>query len=252
MFQVELEDIESPIDYYEAQLSATFGNIRRLPEFDVDANLLSSPVFREWQQADRSGLFILHGATVAPEQTPYSWISPGAVRIVKNFDQLFSSIKGPTALAFQFCQVSETLESLPKKVSPFAVLARIIHQILRSEYGKKLLRDEPKYSDLKRNLEALVDSSANMTVKLQKLSGFIARLLQEFNIRNAVFVLDRIDRIQGGIEKMLEPMASLIESKGIMVKIFLTARARYIEDDDEWRDRLGSNRFVTLAMDQDG
>ncbi|KAF2868193.1 hypothetical protein BDV95DRAFT_610160 [Massariosphaeria phaeospora] len=250
LLHVELEDIEIDPENYDTRLEDTFSRLRRLPPLDVDAQVQSQPVFAEWKQAKVSSIILLHGATVAPKQTSYSWLSPAATRMVRESRDGGGITGHNSAFAYHLCHISDTHAIPQNEISPSVVISGIIYQILKSDYGKQILRNEQHYTALQRKLETFDRLISKPTAHSQKLIGLLAQVFVNARIQKVLIVVDRIDRVRGGISRVLDLLASLVESTTSTVKIFLTARSRKFDVSD-LRDWLDSGRLVRLAIDQD-
>jgi hypothetical protein len=232
-------------------LNETF-MIRRLPPLDVESSIFAHPKFEFWRAGTKSSLLLLHGATVAPDQTACSWLSPAAVRIVTHPNRVLGSgLKGSSVLTHYLYRPPATISADPKKVSPASIMSSIIHQVLGSECGKRILRDEDDYAFIRESLEALEQvSMRQVTERCQKLIKILGKLLVELGLGCLVVVIDRIDQVQGGLQKVVEILADLIETSTSTVKIFLTARSRAAFDDTDMKEQLG-RRYARLTLNQD-
>jgi hypothetical protein len=65
-----------------------------------------------------------------------------------------------------------------------------------------------------------------------------------------VIVVDRIDRVQGGMEKALDVLIDIMEKAKPTVKIFATARTRAGFDETDVQERL-EGKYVGLTLNQD-
>lgn len=241
----------SNVEEYEALLKETF-MIRRLRPLDADTSVFAHPKFESWRAGTKSSLLLLHGATVAPDQTTCSWLSPAAVRIVAHPDQVLDNgLKGSSVLTHYLYQPPATISADPKKASPASIVSSIIVQVLGSECGKRILRDENDYAFMRESLEALEQISLRqVTERCHKLISILSKLLVELGLGCLVVVVDRIDQVQGGMQKVVEILADLVETSTSMVKIFLTARSRAGFDDSDLKEQLG-RRYARLTINQD-
>lgn len=191
---------------------------------------------------------------MAPEQTSYSWLSLAAVRIVSDFNLIFSERSNddsPTLLSQYLHRIPDAISATQEKVSPVTMVATIIHQILKSSNGRRIIRDEEKFAFLKQSLEALEDgSSKQITEQCRRLNKILATLLEGLTVQCLVLVIDRIDRIQGGMEKAVDILTSLVENTKVTVKVFMTARSRFAFNDAEVKERLDGS-YLRLTMNQD-
>jgi hypothetical protein len=250
LLQLDRNSVDISLQEYANDLSQKFEGHRGLPPFDADACLFSNRRFNQWRKSEQASLMILHGATVAPNQTILSWISPGAVALVSNFEELFQSAR--PILLRHFCQVDDSWDARPNKVSPSTVLASFIFQILRSEKGKPLLREENTYAELRDNLETFAAiQRTRATDRVEKLYSILRSILTKSKLRNVLIVVDRVDRIEGDLYRFLDPLMSLLKQTDCTLKVFMTLRAPYAFEDGHIKDTLGG-RYTSLSIDQDG
>lgn len=248
-------DGQAEVVAYETKLKDEFGAVRRLPPLDVERQVFGNPNFIAWRAGAASSLFLLHGATVAPDQTPYSWLSPAAVRIVSNFGLIFGdqgTATSPFLLTHYLFQGTDTINAVQEKFMPQNVVATLILQVLKSPNGKSVLHDEDRYAFLKQSLDALENGASprQTSVHCRRLSRILSQLLVELRVQCLVVVVDRIDRLLGGTEKAVDMLADLMESIKVTVKVFATARSHAAFDDADVKERL-EGRYARLTIHQD-
>jgi hypothetical protein len=164
---------------------------------------------------------------------------------------LGSGLKGSSVLTHYLYQPPATISADPKRVSPASIISSIVLQILGSECGKRILRDEDDYAFIRESLEALEQiSPRQVTERCQQVIKILNKLLMELGLGCLIIVIDRVDQVQGGMEKVVEILADLIETSTSTVKIFLTARSRAAFDDTDMREQLG-RRYARLTLNQD-
>jgi hypothetical protein len=228
--------------------------LRRLRPLDAEACVFTHPAFVSWRASTDSSLFLLHGATVAPDQTTCCWLSPAAVRIVNNFDLVLGSKFSKSSailLTHYLYRAPDTIGTEQKRVTPATVISSIILQILGSENGKQIIRDEENYAFVQQSLEALEEVSLRqVTERCRKLGKVLSKLVVELSLKTLVIVIDRIDQLHGGMEKAVEILVDLMESTRTTVKVFLTARSRTAFDDTDIKEQLG-RRYARLTLNQD-
>ncbi|KAF1994267.1 hypothetical protein P154DRAFT_527175 [Amniculicola lignicola CBS 123094] len=255
LLRLDVKDVQDHIDEYELQLDDTFGSIKRLPAFDVDAALVSRPEFQDWREHDTPTVFLLHGATVAPDDTSFSWLSPACTRLIRDPDSILRSRnrKRMPLVMYHVNKISDWDSESVSKTPLALVLSKLIYQVVASDQGKTVLREEERFTFLKGQLEALVGGPPRQTAeKLQVFVRIWATLLKDLEIRDAVLVLDRIDNMQGSIERVLEITSDLVRRSPATIKVFATARTRYLLSEPDIEDKLGSGELVSMRMDQDG
>jgi hypothetical protein len=251
LLQLDLNLVDISLRDYERNLNQTFEGFKRLPPFDVDADLFRNRKFNEWRKSDISSLLLLHGSTVAPDQTIFSWLSPGAVGLVSGFEEFFQ-IK-EVILLRHFCQTSDSWDERQKKATSFTVLSSLIFQMLRSEKGKLLLRDENAFVELRRDIETLNSIDPGRTTeRVKKLYSILSSILARTKPENIVIVVDRVDRIEGDLYRFLDPLMALIKSAACTLQVFLTLQSPYAFEDQPIEDTLGERRYLSLMAHQDG
>ena len=250
-----MADVVTDVEEYEKRLHETFllGRLRLRP-LDVEANVFAHPQFVSWRASTDSSLFLLHGATVAPHQTTCSWLSPAAVRIVSNFELVFGNRVGKDSsslLTHYLYRPPHTISDEQKKVSLATVISSIVFQILGSENGKQIIRDEGNYAFVQQSLEALEEvSPRQVTERCRKLGKVLSKVVVELGLKSLVIVIDRIDQLHGGMEKTVEILTDLMESTRTAVRVFLTARSRTMFDDTDMKEQLG-RRYARVTLNQD-
>jgi hypothetical protein len=251
LLQLDLNLVDTSLREYESDLNQTFEGFKRYPLFDVDAGLFRSRKFNEWRKSDISSLLLLHGSTVAPDQTIFSWLSSGAVRLVSDFEEFFQAKE--VTLLRHFCQTSDGWDEREKKATPFTVLSSFIFQILRSDKGKLLLRDENAFAELRHDIGTLNHIEPGRTTeRVKKLYSILSSILAKTKPKNIVIVVDRVDRIEGDLYRFLDPLMALIKSTACTLQVFLTLRSLYPFEDQPIKDMLGGRRYFSLVAHQDG
>ncbi|KAF2729800.1 hypothetical protein EJ04DRAFT_587743 [Polyplosphaeria fusca] len=249
LLNISTHDPEAVVREYESLLTSTFDGPRRLPPLDVEGNLFAHPKFRDWQHNNHRSLLMVSGTTVAPDQTGLSWLSMGAVRYVTKFTKQYND--GNTILLQYFCKTSDSWGVKQAKIPLYTMLSSLIFQLVEHDAQKILLRDEDRFVRLKRDLEDVdtapeAESSARARAQFAILRNIIAALAWE----RVIIVIDRVDRIQGGFNEVLEPLSELMLKARCHVKAFLTMRVQYSFDSGHVRDVL-DERYVGIELNQD-
>jgi hypothetical protein len=173
---------------------------------------------------------------------------------VSNFGLVFGSkvSKSSSILLTHYLYRSpDTISAEQKRVSPATVISSIIVQILGSENGKHIIRDQGNYDFVQQSLEALEEvSPRQVTERCRKLGKVLSKVVVELGLESLIIVIDRIDQLHGGMEKAVEILIDLMESTRTTVKVFLTARSRTAFDDTDIREQLG-RRYSRLTLNQD-
>lgn len=254
LLHLESANVSFKAEDYERELCTTFGSLRRLPLLDVDGQVFAHSGFASWKGGNSSSLFFLHGATVAPDLTSHSWLSPAAVKMVRRFSSIFGGTENaeyPVVLSHYLHQIPDSVNAIHEKVSLIMVISSIIHQVLISSYGVSVIRDEEKFAFLRQSLDALQGPSTKRTrEQCRRLGKILNKLLLEINVKCLVTVIDRLDKLQGSMERAVEILLDLMESTKVTIKIFLTARSRAAFDDADVKEQL-EGRYFRLTLNQD-
>lgn len=238
------------LDEYEALLSERFDSLRGLPAFDVKTELYTNEDFQRWRREIESGLFVLRGATVAPSRTDLSWISPGAVGLVKEFEELFRP--QPPLLLHFFCRLTDEWSAKNQKIIPKVLLSSFIFQILRSEYGKHILHNEDAYAEVKFEIQSAINTaSQRVTEGVTQLYDVMQKLLSRTGVQRVVIVVDRLDEIQGDLERFTDPLLKMLKRNEIKTKAFLTVGSSRSLKASDMSYVLGECNFCSLVIDQD-
>ncbi|PVH93367.1 hypothetical protein DM02DRAFT_676893 [Periconia macrospinosa] len=243
------------LEGYRESLRETFYYPRKLPPLDVEGHVFNRPEFDKWKGGTTSSIFFLHGATVAPEQTAYSWLSPAAVQLISAFSSVFGSQQckeSSTLLSHYLYQSSDTINSTQEKTSPTEVLSSLIHQVLSSDKGKRIIRNEDSFAFLKQSIDALENTSTTKQIgaRCRRLNTILINVLKELDINCLVIVIDRIDKLRLGMENVMELLVELMERAKTTLKIFVTARSRLAFEDDDLKEQL-DGKYTRLTINQD-
>lgn len=243
------------LEGYDESLRETFHYPAKLPPLNVKGQVFYRPEFEKWKNGTTSSIFFLHGATVAPHQTTYSWLSPAAVQLVSTIGTVFADREdtGSSALLSHYIpQSPDVVNSTPEKISPIIVFSSIIHQVLRSERGKLVIRNEQSFNFLKQSIDALESNSTKqINAKCGGLNTILSKTLEEMNVARLVIVIDRIDKLQLGMENAMELLVDLMQRAKVTLKIFVTARSRAVFDDEDVKERLGEQQYTRVTINQD-
>jgi hypothetical protein len=130
------------------------------------------------------------------------------------------------------------------------VLSALIYQLLKTKNAQAVLRDESRYSKLKRDIENINSmSESNLTDRRLRLHAILKDLLITLAFPEVCIVLDRVDRIQGNLDHLKEPLLDLIEADKFVLKLFIIAPSI---DPTIFSDKLSQERFSKLVFDQRG
>ncbi|CAI6341093.1 unnamed protein product [Periconia digitata] len=252
LLHLDTSDSDTDLVKYRESLLETFHYPRKLPPLDVDEQVFSRPDFIAWKEKIGSSLYFIHGATVAPEQTVYGWLSPAAVHLVSTFDSAFGGRKESSALLCHYLFRSpDAISSSQERTAPTVVISSIIHQVLKSEMGKRITRNEDSFAFLKQSIDALEKSSSKQIgARCRKLNNVLSGMLKELDVKCLVIVIDRLDKLQLGMENVMEILVDLMEKTKTALKIFLTARSRAAFEDEDIRERLGG-QYTRVTLNQD-
>jgi len=251
MLKVEDHDSDTFLQDYDKRLSEIFNFPSRLPPFDVNKDLLQNKVFQNWKGCSHSALLVLQGETVAPYLTGFSWISPAAISVIRRLDnQLLDTNQGDTtALAYFCCPVVEAYEDQSAhKISANAVLSALIYQLLKTKNAQPVLRDESRYSKLKHDIESMNPTiGSTLADQRLRLRSILVDLLTTLAFPEVCIVLDRVDRISGNLDHLIEPLLDLVEGDKCVLKLLIVAPSI---DHSIFSDKLSQKRFMRLVFDQ--
>ncbi|ORX96838.1 hypothetical protein BCR34DRAFT_607493 [Clohesyomyces aquaticus] len=249
LLKVDPRDSDISLEGYQKLLDRDFEGLPRLPAFDVDRQLFDDPEFRRWINAPPPALMVLHGSTVAPAQTQLAWVSPGAMRLVTDIENI-AKLEGPRVV-YQFCRHTDEYDT--EKVSPCVILSRILYQLLRLPDGKHILRNEALYGSLKQRIEDLETiSPKRVSERLEKLYAMLEKVLSELGPGSIFVVIDRTDQIAGDFEDFMAPLLDMMSNPSCKLKVFMTRRVQYSFDDSAIKETLSRGRYYGLRVDQDG
>jgi hypothetical protein len=132
-------------------------------------------------------------------------------------------------------------------------LSSFIFQLLRSEAGKLLLRNEEAYAELKDEIESFnAIEPGRSTERVSKLYPVFSKILRDTKPAKVVVVVDRVDRIEGDLYRFLDPLMALLKSGNCILKVFLTLSAPYRFENGYIKNTLGGKRYTSSATHQDG
>ena len=252
MLHAETQDIQTFVRKYDESLAKTFGNVKRLPQFDPDTQYLGGSAFTNWRNQNNSSVTLLRGRTVAPDRTLLCWHSPVTTKLVLTPEKYLtnSRISELPPVLYCFCQTAAYHEGCqPSLISAYTVIAMLIYQLLSCKNSRSVLRDEQSYTKLKREVEQLGGQPA--FDQLSMLGSILANLLTDQGLKEVFIVLDRVDRIQGNLEFFLRIMLAVAEKTKCVLKILLTVRTTYAFDDTVLKENLGEDAYIELSFDQD-
>jgi len=247
LLQVETQDSPTFVRDYERRLADTFDNIRRLPPFDAKKQLFLRDEFIDWRDDRKSSLLLLQGKTVAPDRTLLSWHSSATTRLACESDKYLGT-KGLDLIPILscFCQVVDYWDENSSRVqSADTVISRMVCQLLKMEVARPLLRDDSRYGKLKRDIEDLGTLPATESAeKLGRLYSMLERLFADLALKRAFIILDRVDRIQGNMDKFLDPLLGLLQKSKCVLKVLITIRTEHDFDDSNVGNVVSYTRVI--------
>lgn len=250
---VDMNQVDPNLKDYEELLHETFGTMRKWPAFDVQCDLFAHGVFKKWRTSKNSNLMILHGSTIYPEQTELSWISPAALRLVSDFEEIFQD--DPPVMIRHFCRLTESGAAPPERIPLHMVLSSLIFQIVRSRQGRSLLINEKVYAEVKREIAAVnIIPQDELIERVKKLFPILKKVLKGSGIKKLLVVIDRLDQIQGDRDWFLDPLMDMMKSEEmeqISIKTLVTLRVPFGFDHSSLEYKLGKDRYSHLEFDQE-
>lgn len=95
------------------------------------------------------------------------------------------------------------------------VLSSLVYQMLEAK--PSFLRNQPRFEDLKRQFDDPTWRSSSPKAAFAVLD----ELLEPY--KQVYILLDRIDRIKGQPDRLMDPLVNLVKTSKCRVKVFLTA-----------------------------
>jgi hypothetical protein len=253
LLKVEDHDSDTFLEDYDKRLNETFNFPSRLPPFDVNKELFQNKVFQNWRSCSHSMLLVLQGETVAPYLTVFSWISPAAINVIRRLDNdLLAPNQGDTtALAYFCCQIVEAYDDRSiQKASANIVLSALIYQLLKTKNAQPVLRDDSRYSKLKHDIENVSPTvGSTLADQRSRLRTILEDLLTTLAFPNVCIVLDRVDRIPGNLDHLMEPLLNLVEGNKCVLKLLIVAPSI---DPTIFNDKISQKKFARLVFNQSG
>ncbi|KAH0548582.1 hypothetical protein GP486_007874 [Trichoglossum hirsutum] len=229
----DCNDLNKALEQYRTTLQETFSNIKRLPDFDMDAFLQREEYIR-WKQCNHSCIMLLRGET-AVRTTDLCWLSPAVIEMTWGLQ------RDKEIVAFHCCQVSDFMGD---RVPAYTVLSAIIYQLLRAKPER--LRDQCWYADI----DATIDKPAWRQQRHILPFEVLAALLNDF--QSAYILLDRVDQVKD-ISTFMEGLLKIVKTSSCRVKMLIVAPSdgrlkpefvRSLQDDIE------EKKFVSVGWDQ--
>lgn len=227
------------LDRYSLEVRQCFKNPGRLTLLNVD-QLMQEPAFRQWEDSHKSSMILLQGRTAITSRD-YSYLSPAIFHLV---DQ--HQVQGHQVI-FHCCHDRVFMD---KDTPVHVVLSSLVFQLLNAK--SSILRDQLRFEDLKRRFKdpawRLASPKPGFVV-LGKLLGLFTEIY---------IFLDRVDRIKGSPDRLLDPLANLVKTSRCKVKVFLTASTNHQDPEGKLtpdllkdvQEELGSQRFSCLTFNQ--
>lgn len=222
-----------------SEIREAFRNLPRVSPFNPDLLELSNQ-FADWEKSEKACMMLLHGRTAAPKGN-CSWLSPATFRLIERYRS-----QGDTVVS-HFCHRS----NMEKDTPAYVVISSLIYQLLDSQAS--MLRDEAHYQKLSR----MLSDPGWRTIRPQIAFDVLAGLLGLFP--KVYVLLDRVDRIKGDADYLMDMLTDLIKAAKGTTKIFLVASSngdrlpgRKMTEDliESVEQDLGPKRFVELRIDQ--
>ncbi|KAL1606274.1 hypothetical protein SLS60_003676 [Paraconiothyrium brasiliense] len=246
--QVAQNDVEPALQAYADILRQRF-DMRKWPLFDVSKTLYSNPDFRAWRKTDDLKLLILRGSTSQPPNTDLSWLSPIAVQLVKDADEIFGD--SATLLLRHFCRLVDDWHNRERKIAAQVLVRSFILQVLRDRRSEPFFRNDQAFAKTKRELESVnkIDEERASEI-MGQLFGILQRLLETLKFEQFIIVVDRLDEVADNLEVFIDPLLEMIANSDCRVKIAITLRTPRDLKEGRMKRVLGTSGYKILEFNQ--
>ncbi|KAJ4356774.1 uncharacterized protein N0V89_004810 [Didymosphaeria variabile] len=246
---VAQNDVDPALQVYADILRQRF-DMRKWPPFDVSGTLYSNPDFRAWRKTDDLKLLILRGSTSQPPNTDLSWLSPSAVQLIKDADEIFGD--SATLLLRHFCRLIDDWHNRDRKIVAQVIVRSFILQVLRDPRSESFFRNDQAFAKTKRGLESVnkIDEERASEITSQ-LFGILRGLLETFRIEQLIIVVDRLDEVADNLEVFIDPLLEMIAHNDCRIKVAMTLRTPRDLKEGRMKRVLGTGGYKILEFNQD-
>jgi len=258
LLQVEGQEVKTFVHDYNQLLLETFGNLRRLPPFEVEREFLLRDNFKRWRSSDDPGIMVLCGKTIAPDRTLLSWHSTATTRVVLEPTKYVQGKDKtqPLVLLHCFCQAVDNYgEDAMNRHNYITVILVLVYQLLELPAARLLASDDEQHAKLERNIKELTNQQIGNkpSTVLERQFDIFETLLVDFQLGKAFIVLDRIDRLNINVELFLGSLVNLINRsrKKCILKALVTVGGKENVDNCEVSGELSQEMCKIVVFDQD-